>query len=251
MFQAHRLPPRLRASPEAGARHAGHLRQLNLGRILALVMDQPNPFTRAELIQATGLSAPTVGSLVSHLIKSGVVRDLGVGPSRGGRRPSFMDFNARHGFVAGIDLGPNRTRLALADLRGEPPAHHVLAERWRGAARGHDTCVFITVGTGIGAGIVVEGALHRGHHFVAGEIGLMCMGPQYVNADFGPRGCLESLAGLKAVAARWPGTARRGPERWVTELCEAAERGDRRAEETLGETARLIGIAVANLSLVL
>src|SRR5712691_1168961 len=74
MFQADRLPPRLRASPEAGARNAGHLRQLNLGRILALVMDQPSPFTRAELIQATGLSAPTVGSLVSHLIKSGVVR---------------------------------------------------------------------------------------------------------------------------------------------------------------------------------
>jgi predicted NBD/HSP70 family sugar kinase len=303
-------------------------------------MDQPSPFTRAELIQATGLSAPTVGSLVSHLIRSGVVRDLGVGPSRGGRRPSFMDFNARYGFVAGIDLGPTRTRLALADLRGEQLAHHVLptpsdlgpaallsrvaasvralmrearvapdrllavgagapgavdhergsvialapnlkgwsnvpmaamlkrslgapvvvendvnlavlAESWRGAARGHDTCVFITVGTGIGAGIVVEGALHRGHHFVAGEIGLMCMGPQYVNADFGPRGCLESLAGLKAVAARWPGTARGDPERWVTELCEAAERGDRRAEETLGETARLIGIAVANLSLVL
>jgi predicted NBD/HSP70 family sugar kinase len=251
-----------------------------------------------------------------------------------------MDFNARYGFVAGIDLGPNRTRLALADLRGEQLAHDVLptpadlgpaallsriatavralmrearvapqrllavaagapgavdrergmvmalapnlkgwsnvpmaallkralgapvvvendvnlavlAERWRGAARGHDTCVYITVGTGVGAGIVVEGALHRGHHFVAGEIGLMCMGPQYVNADFGPRGCLESLAGLKAVAARWPGTARGGPERWVTELCEAAERGDRRAEEALEDTAKLIGIAVANLSLVL
>src|SRR6266545_2518671 len=120
MIQAHRLPSRLRASPEAGARNAGHLRQLNLGRILALVMDQPNSFTRAELIQATGLSAPTVGTLVSHLIRSGVVRDLGVGPSRGGRRPAFMEFNARHGFVVGIDLGPRQTRMAVADLTGAP-----------------------------------------------------------------------------------------------------------------------------------
>src|SRR6185295_16666820 len=96
MFQSDGLLSRLRASPEGGARHAGHLRQLNLGRILALVMDQSHPFTRAELIQATGLSAPTVGSLVAHLMRSGVVRDLGVGPSRGGRRPSLMDFNARY-----------------------------------------------------------------------------------------------------------------------------------------------------------
>lgn len=340
MLQTNRSPPWLRASRDAGASNSGHLRQLNLARVLGVAMDRPNPFTRTELIEATGLSAPTVGSLVSHLIRSGVVRDLGVGPSSGGRRPSFMDFNARYGFVAGIDLGPTKTRLALADLRGEQLAHHVLptlsdlgpaallsrvatsvralmrearvlpgrllavgagapgavdrergtvvalapnlkgwsnvpmaamlkrslgapvvvendvnlailGERWRGAARGHDTCAFITVGTGIGAGIVVEGALHRGHHFVAGEIGLMCMGPQFVNAEFGPRGCLESLAGLKAVAARWPGKARSDPERWVAELCEAAERGDRRADKALGETARLIGIAVANLSLVL
>src|SRR5260221_12144583 len=126
MLQPNRLPPRLRASRDAGASNSGHLRQLNLARVLGVVMDRPNPFTRTELIEATGLSAPTVGSLVSHLIRSGVVRDLGVGPSSGGRRPSFMDFNARYGFVAGIDLGPTKTRLALADLRGEQLAHHVL-----------------------------------------------------------------------------------------------------------------------------
>src|SRR6185295_828136 len=126
MFQANRSTPRLRASRDAGASNSGHLRHLNLARVLDIVMDQPNPFTRTELIQATGLSAPTVGSLVSHLIRSGVVRELGAGPSRGGRRPAFMEFNARHGFVAGIDLGPTRTRLAVADLRGEPLAHRII-----------------------------------------------------------------------------------------------------------------------------
>src|SRR6185295_1002454 len=119
MFQANRSTPRLRASRDAGASNSGHLRHLNLARVLDIVMDQPNPFTRTELIQATGLSAPTVGSLVSHLIRSGVVRERGTGPSRGGRRPAFMEFNARHGFVAGIDIGSATTRLALADLRGE------------------------------------------------------------------------------------------------------------------------------------
>jgi glucokinase len=110
---------RPRITVEGGARHAAHLRGLNLDRVLSVAMDRPGTFTRAELIEATGLSAPTVGSLASDLIRSGVVRDLGAGPSSGGRRPAFMEFNARHGYVAGIDLGPTRTRLAVADLRGE------------------------------------------------------------------------------------------------------------------------------------
>jgi glucokinase len=77
------------------------------------------PFTRSELIDATGLSAPTVGSLTAHLIRLGLLTDLGAGPSRGGRRPSHMEFNARHGFVAAIDLGSTRTHLGVADLRGD------------------------------------------------------------------------------------------------------------------------------------
>ena len=303
-----------------------------------VAMDQPIGFTRAELIAATGLSAPTVGSLVSHLIRSGVVRELGTGPSRGGRRPSFMEFNARHGYVAGIDLGPTRTRLSVADLRGEPLAHRivptpagigpeallsrlatsvralmketeapperllavtcgapgvvdyergvvilapnlvgwsnvavrdileraleapvvvendvnlaVLGEHWRGAARGHDTCVFLFVGTGIGAGVLIDGELHRGHHFMAGEIAVMCMGPQYVDVDFGRRGCLETLAGLQGLAARWPRAGRGDPAKWMAELFDAAQRGDKVARQAMDETAQLIGIAVANVGAV-
>lgn len=318
---------------------AARLRELNLDRVLAIAMDRRGPFTRGELMEETGLSAPTVGSLAEHLIKSGLVRDLGAGPSRGGRRPTFMEFNARHGYVAGIDLGPTRTRLAIADLRGERlvervlstpnrgpapllsrlatevramlrqahvPAERLLAvgagapgvvdpksgtvvalapnlkgwsevpmgrilkrtletpvvvendvnlailgERWRGAARGHDTCAFITVGKGIGAGVVVNGNLHHGHHFLAGEIALMCMGPQFVGTDFGSQGCLEKLAGLKALAAGWSHPAKRNGKQWIGELFEAAESGDRGARKTVDEAVTLIGIATANLSVVL
>src|SRR5215468_754415 len=116
----------LRAGSETRGGTAGHLRQQNLERILSVVIDRAEPFTRAELIEATGLSAPTVGSLANDLIRIGIVKDLGVGPSRGGRRPSFMEFNARHGYVAGIDLGPTRTRLAVADLRGERLADRIV-----------------------------------------------------------------------------------------------------------------------------
>jgi glucokinase len=328
----------LRPLADIRARNAGHLRGLNLETVLAVAMQHDGPFTRAELIRATGLSAPTVGTLVSQLMQIGVVSDLGAGPSRGGRRPSSMEFNARHGYVAGIDLGPTRTRLALADLRGERLADRimptpqrlgpqallarvagalralmeetgvpasrlvavgagapgavdrgrglvtsapnlqgwtqvpmrdllesalhapvvvendvnlaVLGEHWRGAARGHDTCAFVFVGTGIGAGILIGGELHRGHHYLAGEIGVMCMGPQYVDVDYGERGCFETLAGLHGLAERWPQASRQDPAGWVAGLFEAAVSGDRRAAKIVDETARLIAIAVANVAAV-
>jgi glucokinase len=328
----------LRPLADVRARNAGHLRGLNLETVLAVAMQHDGPFTRAELIRATGLSAPTVGTLVSQLMQIGVVSDLGTGPSRGGRRPSSMEFNARHGYVAGIDLGPTRTRLALADLRGERLADRimptpqrlgpqallariagalralmeetgvpasrlvavgagapgavdrgrglvtsapnlqgwtqvpmrdlleavlqapvqvendvnlaVLGEHWRGAARGHDTCAFVFVGTGIGAGILIGGELHRGHHYMAGEIGVMCMGPQYVDVDYGERGCFETLAGLHGLAERWPQASRQDPAGWVAGLFEAAIGGDRRARKVVDDTARLIAIAVANVAAV-
>ena len=328
----------LRPLADVRARNAGDLRGLNLETVLAVAMQHDGPFTRAELIRATGLSAPTVGTLVSQLMQIGVVSDLGTGPSRGGRRPSSMEFNARHGYVAGIDLGPTRTRLALADLRGERLADRimptpprlgpqallariaaalralmdetgvpasrlvavgagapgavdrdrglvtsapnlqgwtqvpmrdllesalsapvqvendvnlaVLGEHWRGAARGHDTCAFVFVGTGIGAGILIGGELHRGHHYMAGEIGVMCMGPQFVDVDYGERGCFETLAGLHGLAERWPQASRQDPAGWVSGLFEAAMSGDRRARKIVDDTARLIAIAVANVAAV-
>ena len=128
----------------------------------------------------------------------------------------------------------------------------ILGERWQGVARGHDSCAFIWLGTGIGAGIVVNGELHHGSHYLAGEIALMCMGMEYVDQDFGSRGCLETLAGQRAILTRWSNPsgdgdgARRGGD-----FRGGAAGGDRRAIETLRETARLIGVATANLSVVL
>ena len=232
-----------------------------------------------------------------------------------------MEFDARCGFVAGIDLGPGTTRLAVADLWGErsalrvlptpaglrprdllartacglrdlvreahvPPGRllavgaavpgavdqerdvvtlapnlqgwsrvpmrrlledaletlvvvendvnlAVLGERWKGVARGHDTCAYIKLDAGIGAGVVVNGVLHRGHHALAGEIGLMCMGPQYLDRDFGNRGCLETLAGQDALAARWPGARNGDPDSWLPALFAAAERGRRDAQQAV------------------
>ncbi|HEX6738821.1 MAG TPA: ROK family protein, partial [Vicinamibacteria bacterium] len=325
------------SSKEAVSGDARQLRRLNLERLLTLAMDQPGAFTRAELIRQTSLSAPTVGSLTGTLIHRGLLLDLGTGPSRGGRRPGLMEFNARFGVVLGIVLGVTETQMAVADLRGEllversqetptrlEPAEllawiadeskallrkvdgprsrlvaaaagapgavdaregrvvalapnlrgwsggvamggalrkhlgapvlldndvnlAVLGERWRGAARGHDTCAFIVVGPGIGAGVMVEGILHRGHHFLAGEIALMCMGPEYVERDFGQRGCLETLANLPALESHWREASKDGKG----SVFAAARHGDQAARAAVRDAATLLGIAATNLSLVL
>src|SRR3954469_18134219 len=113
-------------SQDFGARHPTHLRGLNVDRVLSIAIDRPGSFAPARLIEASGLSAPTIGSLTSHLIHTGVITDLGTAPSRGGRRPSLMEFNARHAFVGGIDIGPARTRLAVADFRGMRLGHTIV-----------------------------------------------------------------------------------------------------------------------------
>jgi glucokinase len=127
----------------------------------------------------------------------------------------------------------------------------LLGEQWRGAARGHETCAFVFVGTGLGAAFLIKGELHHGYHYMAGEIGVMCMGPQFVNVDFGSRGCLETLAGMDALRARWPDAAREDPAHWVMDLVAAADGGDATAQRALHETAQLIAIAAANVCTVI
>jgi predicted NBD/HSP70 family sugar kinase len=126
----------------------------------------------------------------------------------------------------------------------------IMGEHWKGVARGHDTCAFIFAGTGIGAAVLIDGQLHRGHHFMAGEIGRMCMGPQFVDVDFGEHGCLETVAGLQALAARVPHASDQDPATWISSVAEAADRGDPEARAAVLETARFIGIAAANVAAV-
>src|SRR3989442_11727098 len=106
------------AEADIGARHAAHLRPLNLDRVLTFAIQQSRPFTRAEVIDATGLSARTVGTLCAHLIRRGVVTDVGTGPSRGGRIPGFIEVKPRYRFVARICIGPRQTRLSVSALVG-------------------------------------------------------------------------------------------------------------------------------------
>lgn len=71
-----------------------------------------------------------------------------------------------------------------------------MGERWRGAARGHESFLFVSIGTGVGAGLVLNGEIYRGAHFAAGEINLLP-----VDAS-GGEGYLEDRASGPAIVRR-------------------------------------------------
>jgi predicted NBD/HSP70 family sugar kinase len=151
--------------------------------------------------------------------------------------------------LEGLDLGPRLADRLGVDVRVENDvkaaalgAHHLL-----GIADGLRThsMAYLNRGTGLAAGIVLDGKLLRGGHGVAGEIGHIPVDPAGEPCGCGQRGCLETLASGWAIARDWP-TAGRHPAR---DLFDAATAGDPRAVEV--RERFLTGVAAAVRLLVL
>jgi predicted NBD/HSP70 family sugar kinase len=150
--------------------------------------------------------------------------------------------------VPGVVLGSGRVQLATnvpgleeRDVAGELTERlglpvtlendiglAALGEQWAGVARGVDDFAFVSVGTGLGAGLVLRGELHRGHNGAAGEL-------DYALGSLGPD--LDPCA--DAVVALAPGWSD------ARELFAAARLGDEKARAVVDETARRIALRIA------
>jgi glucokinase len=135
-----------------------------------------------------------------------------------------------------------------------------LGEWWQGAARGSRHVVGLTIGTGIGGGIIIDGRLHHGISDVAGEIGHTTIDVNGRYCRCGNYGCLEAYASGPAIAQR----AREALERdeisslprmvdgdldslTAATVYEAAKLGDALARELVRDTATFLGAGIANL----
>lgn len=98
------------------------IRQTN-AEILLRLLRESGPCSKADLVRASGLSAPSVTNVVATLISTGLVETLGEGDSTGGRPPDILRFNAEHGCVAGVEITRAALRFLLADLNGRELAH--------------------------------------------------------------------------------------------------------------------------------
>lgn len=88
-----------------------------LGPLISLVAGG-KAATRADLSRLTGLARSTVSQRVDLLVRSGLLREAGDGPSTGGRRPVMLTLHPDVGVVLAADIGATHSRLAIADLNG-------------------------------------------------------------------------------------------------------------------------------------
>ena len=119
-----------------------------------------------------------------------------------------------------------------------------LAELRLGAGRGASSMVGLTLGTGVGGVIAVDGRVHQGHDGTAGEIGHQTIDPDGPWCGCGNRGCVEAYARADQIAAAC------GTET-AEEAVQFARGGDERAIAGLRDVGRYLGIGISNMITVL
>lgn len=246
---------------------------LDLGgtKLATAIFDAAGELHHRESVPLAGRRGADVGALIVeryevarvHLRESGMMRPTAIGVTVPGiyraergtvwapNIPDWDDYPLRDELAA--TLGPEMPVVIDSDR-----AAYVLGETWRGAAQGARHAIFLAVGTGIGAGIIVDGRVLRGVGDIAGAIGWLALDrpfrDQYVEC-----GCFEYHAsgpGLAKVAlermerdTHYAGELRDVPTIGLTaeHVFAAAERGDSLASSVLDDAVVYWGMAAANL----
>ncbi|GAB1822845.1 ROK family transcriptional regulator [Herbidospora sp. RD11066] len=309
----------------------------------ALVVDlirSAGPISRVELVEATGLTQPTISNIVRRLLDDGVVRETGDTVATGGKPRTMLVINSRSAYGVGIRVGTDALTCVVTDTRGgtigrelvavsddlvaqlvalyqhvtgglglapqsvaglavvapgpvdvargrflglsgleEVDLRHELSARlgvpvlvdgdaaaaavgefWGRQVSRDRTFGCLYMNSGIGSGVVLDGALQRGASSNAGEIGHMSVVRDGGPCRCGNRGCLELYAAPSALVARaraTPGLADRlgiRPDdpysRAFDVLARAAIYGDDQARALIDESASLLAdgaLTLANL----
>jgi N-acetylglucosamine repressor len=140
---------------------------------------------------------------------------------------------------------PLRRRMGLPVWVENDVNTLAVAEKWAGDAHTASNFVTLSVGRGIGLGIVVERSLYRGSHGAGGEFGHMIVEPGGPRCECGRYGCLEAMVGEGALRRRV--SERKGHDVSREELLMLVEMGDSAALDIVDSAGRKLGLAVANM----
>jgi glucokinase len=259
--------------PSTGSGQAELYGAIDLGgtNVRAIVADLDGT-VRGDQIQASrandGLDA-CLASIEEAMRKAGSEAEVDPADLRGIGVASCGWVDSEHGIVPAAPQLPGWHNVPLAGIirdRLGPPTilendanAAALGEHVFGAGRDVRHLVYITVSTGIGGGIIVDGRLYGGAKGSAGEIGHTIIDPKGPACGCGNHGCLESLASGTAIARRGAEAAKRGESPALATILEregrlsarhvadAAKSGDLASREIFAEAGRFLGIALANL----
>lgn len=324
------------------------LRHTNAHSILKLLRDFGS-CSRADLVRASGLSAPTVTNVVKDLLQKGLVEPLGEGESSGGRPPDMIRFHAERGCLLAVQISSTSLSFLLTDLNGNElearklpltgcattpaavcgyikkelklllrkqgkireqllavvvgvpaitnvdegtvltistlegwesvPLRAMLSkavhcavmlendinlaaqgERFCGAAQSGKDFVFIEIGDNVGAGIFLDGRIHHGSQWSAGEIGYLRLPNtsrrQPTIHEFGE---LEMVLTSRGILDSWhQSSVKRGKsekhvadEVTATTVLDLAHAGDPGAKKIVRKRAEIVADIVVDLSLIL
>lgn len=152
-----------------------------------------------------------------------------------------------------LAIGDCTTQIKIDSDR----AAYILGETWLGCAKGCRNAIFVAVGTGIGAGILIDGKILRGHGDIAGATGWMALDRPFCE-EYIPCGCFEYHAsgeGIAKVAKEllktmpdYTGQLRNKPSADITshDVFAAREKGDSLADRVIQQAVEFWGMAVAN-----
>lgn len=220
-------------------------------KLLAVAVEEGRVVARArtETQRAEGPEAVLARAcaLVGEVTHARTARGLGVG---------FAGLVAPDGSISSSIMLPGWDGFPLAARLGRACGLPVTVENDASAAGYGEWCasgapprgthVLVTVGTGIGGAVLVDGRLLRGASGVAGEIGNMSVERDGPLCWCGNRGCLNMLASGSALSARHAALTRE-PACSVPELARRAAEGDELARRVIEDGARALGAGLANV----
>jgi len=135
-----------------------------------------------------------------------------------------------------------------------------VGEKWLGAGRGKSNFLFITLGTGVGGGLIIDGGLWKGTGGKAGEFGHMVVEPDGPQCGCGGHGCLEVYASARGIVRMAHEALKAGKASLIREwadkegkiidpelVAQAALQGDSLALEVYGKLGRYLGIAIVDV----
>lgn len=153
-------------------------------------------------------------------------------------------------FVAAV-----RSELGIRTIIENDATSAALGEAWLGASKGFENSIMVTLGTGVGGGIIINGRPLRGPDGTAGEIGHICVEPFGAPCGCGARGCVEQYSSATAVVrltreleSQYAASELQNRPRLTSlDVFEAGKNGDELALEVFRQMGFYLGIALADL----